>query len=328
MKKIIGMCLGIVMIFNCTFIKVDGHENNKYLEEINIANEFIRNVLNKDSYNRIIELYDTNDNIKYLFFDLRQDGYVIIDIENNVVVEGGTEENKFIPQVDEKCYYNGPLLYYEKSNDHFVEVHSQQMVDKRDLAESMEISKKAVNRSKVIRGEESNIMPLANTEYDITITGTLPNYSYNPNGICGSTAAAMFLRYLDIYVNSNYVATSLQTSDGEALIKELVSYIDGWFPGSNANDMKSGLQKYINSRGISHTIVKENYSSSSFKTRINANRPVVVGLENHPTYEDHWVTAYGYYISTTPTVAYVIVNDGWGDRGVYINPSYIDYIVY
>jgi len=43
--------------------------------------------------------------------------------------------------------------------------------------------------------------------------GTVPNDSYNPNGICGSTASAMMLRYLDTYFPGDNVPSSLEMSE-------------------------------------------------------------------------------------------------------------------
>ena len=63
-----------------------------------------------------------------------------------------------------------------------------------------------------------------------------------------------------------------------------------------------------------------NHLINTVKGRINSNRPVIVKTVNHPTYKNHWVTAYGYseYRSTAPYTTYLIINNGWGDNGVKI----------
>ncbi|WP_354087050.1 C39 family peptidase [Clostridium algidicarnis] len=160
-------------------------------------------------------------------------------------------------------------------------------------------------------------------EYGVYLKGALHNYSYNPNGICGSTAAAMFLRYWDTWHNGNYVPSNLQTSNGEALIKRLVQYIDG----SSPDELKDGIQSYLRSQGVNDYMYSETYCNYRVQERIDNNKPFILGLTNHPTYNEHWVTAYGYFVELG-RFKYIIVNNGWGGSGVYINSSYCDYIVY
>lgn len=299
---------------------------NDYDKEIQIANNFIKNVLNQDSYERVVQLYDIEDNAKYLFFDLKENGYVIVDIENDIIVEGGLEENKYIKETTEKYYYNGPLNYYQKEKDKFIDLKRNKKVDKK--IEKVKFKNSLIDNTNANGLDNNeNITTLAASYYTKKLTGTLPNYSYNPNGICGSTATAMFLMYYDNYINGEYVSSSLQTSIGVTLIKALVPYIDGSIPGSMPSELKSGLQVYIKDRLISHTIVCVSYSSSIFKSRIDANRPIIVDLNSDPTYGEHWVTANGYYMASS-SIGYIIVNDGWGSTNVYINPGYIGYIVY
>lgn len=45
-------------------------------------------------------------------------------------------------------------------------------------------------------------------------------------------------------------------------------------------------------------------------------------IKGHPTYNNHWVTGYGYSDN------FAIVNNGWGSNGIYINLSYGTSLVY
>lgn len=54
-------------------------------------------------------------------------------------------------------------------------------------------------------------------------------------------------------------------------------------------------------------------------------RPIIIGTTNHPTFGDHWIIGHGYF--TSPVDGnYVIVNNGWGNNNVWIEPSttYLD----
>ncbi|WP_048170535.1 hypothetical protein [Methanosarcina siciliae] len=65
---------------------------------------------------------------------------------------------------------------------------------------------------------------------------------------------------------------------------------------------------------------------------INSNKPVIVDTDNHPTFDEHWIIAHGYYVLTVPYVDpqyYIIVNNGWGDNNVNVLvDNYIDDMVY
>ena len=69
------------------------------------------------------------------------------------------------------------------------------------------------------------------------------------------------------------------------------------------------------------------YSRSKFKSLIDSDKPVILGIYENGL-NQHWVTAYGYYRTTTSSVQYVVVNDGLGNSGIQINPSYVEDIVY
>lgn len=157
----------------------------------------------------------------------------------------------------------------------------------------------------------------------VTIPGTVPNYSYNPNGICGSTATAMMLRYLDIYFPSDYVPASLETSDGIALINYLVPYLHD--PGSYLGELWGGIIDYLRSQNINDYVVWDVAVMGLIINVVSNSHPYVLGLHQHPKYSEHWVTGYGYYNATT---GYAIVNDGWGSTYVFIDLSYADYMVW
>ncbi len=129
--------------------------------------------------------------------------------------------------------------------------------------------------------------------------------------------------YYDDYVSDPYIASNYEVSGtGEALIKMLVPYIDGFTPGSTSNDMVSGLNLYLASRGLSRNA--QLLSKANIATPFSSDKPVLIDLDNHPTYGEHWVVGYGYnrYQDGATTFKMYIVVNGWGNSGVYIDEDY------
>lgn len=76
---------------------------------------------------------------------------------------------------------------------------------------------------------------------------------------------------------------------------------------------------------MQRTYFRTSFSFSRVKTQINRSRPIIIGTTNHPTFGDHWIIGHGYF--TSPVDGnYVIVNNGWGNNNVWIEPSttYLD----
>ena len=60
-----------------------------------------------------------------------------------------------------------------------------------------------------------------------------------------------------------------------------------------------------------------NISLSVITGLVSNNKPFVLSVYGHPTLGNHFVAGYGYYINGSAASA--IVNDGHGNRNVYIN---------
>lgn len=294
------------------------------LEELELENKvinFMQNHIDNFSVSECVKLYDFNDELNAYLYIGEKSGYAIISKLTNEIVEFSLSQDSPISIMDSKkikFYYNGPLAFYKQVNDKIKDLKTGEVFDKRNLTEL-----------NVLKYEDKNVVQtdsiLLNT-FTIKIPAAVPNYSYNPNGICGSTAAAMFLRYYDIYVNGSYVPLSLQSLDGILLINHLIPYIDGSNPGSLPGQVVSGLTTYLTMQGVNSTVRLEISNPSWIFSCVSNNKPYILGLYNHPTYNNHWVTGYGY--SNTGTSYFAIVNDGHGNSEIYINTNYTDFIIY
>ena len=163
----------------------------------------------------------------------------------------------------------------------------------------------------------SDFIKRLNSEY-IVLPQSLPNYSYNPSGICGSTAAAMMLRYMDLYVDDDFVPTNIESGNGIALINHLETFINHSSHGSSAPQVAFGISDYLSGK-VDYSATYDEVEGYILYGQIADGKPYVIGTFRHPRYGNHWMTGYGY------SGGWAIVNDGWGNSGVYINPSYTTY---
>lgn len=172
-----------------------------------------------------------------------------------------------------------------------------------------------------------------------TIVSGLRTFDYNPDLRCGSIAAAILLAYYDDEVDDDIVDDERFLSDGtgEAFSDYLYDEIEGLIPTSYTRDVRNGLDWYLEQVGFDDQYSAASVSDAScaeYSDLIYAGTPVIIDLNDHPSYGEHWVVGYGtdvqvlemgiYYIASV----FAIVNDGHGDNGVYINWDYVGDIVY
>lgn len=80
-----------------------------------------------------------------------------------------------------------------------------------------------------------------------TISGILPNYSYNPDGRRGAAAVSMWLRYDNNYYDTRYVPSDLETSDGKRFIIDMTVFIPlHAIPGT----VLSGLREHFDDQHL------------------------------------------------------------------------------
>ena len=77
----------------------------------------------------------------------------------------------------------------------------------------------------------------------------------------------------------------------------------------------NGLFQDIGLQNSFFAIADSNLSTLKLKNSIQNNYPVLVGTTNHPTFNNHWLIAYGYHIISG--LHYFEMNDGWGKNDVF-----------
>ena len=281
------------------------------------------------SINYQIPLYDENERIIAYGYSLQPIGYVIMDTAGYPVEY--SFENPCPFTREDRVYYGGPLNYYIKETS---QSYRHLMTREQISVSALQLSTSIFKDKEKTAQRNSEPLSLANTNSSY-ITYELPHathtYSYNPDGRCGSVAAAIWLMYYDECLNDNTVPSDLVSSNGVTLINYLVPHIEGSDPekGSSTEDVADGLNWYFQSRGLDQWFVADitYYATiSSYIDVIEQNVPVIVDLNSHFLYGEHWVVGYGYSYSYTSQE--IIVNDGWGHTGVYISMHYVGNIIY
>lgn len=274
-------------------------------------------------------LYDADDNVIAWGYTLSPTGYLIVK-DQTVVEFSLVNESPFSGK--EKTYFGGPLNYYTKTSSGYKGVRSAQTIDKDRLQnEAVAFSNVKTPQAAAAQSQFNNALSYDSSE-SCYLSGTPRTYTYNPNGVCGSTASAVFLMYYHDYKDSFVVPSWYVTSDGVSLINLLIPHIDGDVPGSSEADVENGLGWYLRWRGISSTYCTYSTSLdySNYKSIIASGRPAIVLMNGNPTYGDHWVVGHGYYYYASGRDAwcYYVVDDLFGNNGISINSSYVTDIVY
>lgn len=326
MKRLVSFVLVIAFLVLTT---ATAYADNGIVQDdlTKTVNELLSaNDLSKREIERCENLYGINDEVIACIYYLNPVGYVIVTSDN--IISEYSMVNDF-PYEEEKIYYCGPLEYYTKNEDAFVNVNSGEVINFKDMSEAMQSFKRINSEEVQVYSQYDSSFSLFAAGGSDNIPGTTRLYDYNPTGICGSTAAAIFLMYYRDYVDSFMVPSWHATADGISLIKLLEPNIDGTVPGSTTQDLVYGLNWYFRWRGISnqYNAVSKYLTNFGDYTRIiHSDRPVIIDLNAHPKYNEHWVVGHGYIIRGSD--CYVDVNDGWGNSGIIINSTYVGYIVY
>lgn len=310
------------------------------------AEDFLNSQIDEQAGYEIVSqkaLYGANDLVLAYCYFLRPEGYVIVDT-NGMVTEAAFEATasyRALQAATEKIYYTGALSYYVKSNENYRDIVSQETVSAEAVAFALATHRKMVQSNAVkataILQERRNSVTRALAE-NTYINGSLRKYSYNPNGICASTATAILLMYYRDYKDSWMVPSWHVTDTGESLIKLLVPQINGDPPqAATIVDIKLGLEWYFRWRGISdeyQALLRVNDNSESnyswMHSMMLSSRPVIVAFREGPM-EKHGVVAHGVQVRAFGNGSYsyhLFVGDGWGHNDVLVSMNYAHEFAY
>ena len=329
MRRLLAVvCAALVMI---SFLGiVDASESAHNTKEADIALCKKRAELFLDSID-----YSTNvsdpillDNlygeVEAVAFSIDTGGYIIVNSNDFSVPELSLSGCNPFANCSSPVY-NGPLAYYSKQNGTIISLVDGLAIDINQFSYKYKrgkIENPVLYVSSLEKESEEKDKSRSSSHY---LTGTLQTWTIS-GGNCGSIASAICMRYYYDYVSTNYVDAS--NTSMNSLITLMQIYVGTG--GTYYYQLVNGLNNYFNDRGVSNTAYKGSpYSFSRVKSSINANRPIIVGTSNHPTFGNHWIIAHGYYQGDYSN-DYIIVNNGWGSNSVWVQSSttYFDGTVY
>lgn len=329
-KKTINLCMKkfmIVMVTAFLSIFVIFQNQTIYAEDINEYGDINISVLT----NSATPLYNNENEIIAYYYELSNGGYVIVNADGSDFIEYSLEESKINLVNGKKYYYSDVLSLYEKIDSTTAEnCITGETTEVDDIEFSIKESGK--NNKEGATKLATDLLPsFSEGVYEEKkLKHDTMAYNYNPDGRCGAVAVAILLRYFNDYVNSYYIRSSHETSDGKKLINYLVDNYLG--TGTTYNELKKGLNSYLSDLNILYRFRPLQGKNSmdvfnKIREYIKNDRPVIVGLTGSDTYGDHWVVGTGYTIVYNKTLGFiniVKINDGWGNRDVNINLYYVD----
>ena len=291
-------------------------------------------------------LYDIELNPSYLYIKYNE-GYVISSRENGVISELNLEMDNTNYDQSACSYkiYGGPFNYICQNSISQLTRNSDEnfesLIQRNNEFLALENSNTNLN-SRDSNASFTNTIPISRMQRYATgkwinnTTNYPPSSGYSSVGICGTIAAAGLLAYYDDYVNNNYVPDSIRTrnaSTPEKLITTLFTYIDKGKNGTIVGDVKVGVNKFLTQySSVSYTADSSILTFSTAKTKIDAGKPVCVGmlsiLGSPSNYGDHWVLAYQYKDGNTIANDYYKVVDNHGAYTAEINVLWTSGLVY
>ena len=263
-------------------------------------------------------------------------GYVIVNMNDFSVPE-------FSPYADapfmretsmyEKNIYVGPLNYYR-----YNEITEEVIEIKTGLRGKACDFKYAYTKSQQMHCDETRkIYDEAGSRSTEAFFTNYAPVTWASNYLCGLDACAIVLKYLDSHHESGLLGASFDDNG------ELQAYLlnNGYIPneGTFASDIVSGIDEYsginafFSARGSSFTAAYDTYHDYNPYTIANSvanDCPVIIGTDPATdwNYNDHWVINYGCILGTT---RYFVINDGWGNDGIFVtvlDDHYDDYIIF
>ena len=278
-------------------------------------------------------LYNDDGNECALLYLLYPMGYVVIESKNDLIVEYSFSTS--YPYIENEInYYNGPLQYYILDNGGYKHTHTGQIIDEQHYRASRIRFERIAKQSSSSFFDQSLLHN--RSPYSYSLSTALRTFDYNNDGRCGSVAVAILLAYYDdVYDPSMVSSYLLSDSTGQIFTDYLKPHIEDLdnIPGSSTADVAAGLHWYFSVNNLYSTYsaitgLAGYISFTTYKNCINIGRPVILDLDDHPTYGEHWVVGHGYDTFTNSNQNFAIVNNGWGNNGMYINWSYIGDIIY
>lgn len=269
--------------------------------------------------------------IYYILNTENGNGYVILDTETLIIPECSLESTLPIT-VNDSIIYGGILTYLNKKSGAYYDIMSGKNVEIATVSRMREMQEEnkqrvlteteKIQRLESIRASESVIRTVSGAGNSSWLFKSGRYY-----GDCGINCIAMLEKYYDLYVNSNYLPSTLTT---ESQIKQSINaYITNYTGFSTTlideNNLDDIISQHSYSLNTSHYLYANTstYSWSTAVSKVTSNRPLAITIRNHPDFGYHYVIVCGYADTADLSTSRLYINSGWTDPGyVWIDQSY------
>lgn len=328
-KKLIAFILILAVLFSASVSITTAWakgQDSLFEEDIEFARKraelFLKNA-NKDNK---IEDGILADNLlgdyEVISFNISGGGYIIVNLKDLSIPElSFKNSNPFIGV--EYPVYNGSMGYYCKLGNDLISLTTNEIIKVTQFDYTYckdEIDDKQAFIEKI---EEASRKRLLKAITERKLSEDLKLW-YVEGGHCGPIACALCLRFYYDCVDRSYLKP--QYMEEEELIYLMIDYTKTFWSttGTYAKDLKRGLNDYFYDMNIDNSVITVNYLDFNIiKSKINTNRPVIVGTKNIAgyKYKNHWMVVHGYFMNREADLVekFFIVNDGWRHNNVWIN---------
>lgn len=260
------------------------------------------------------------------------DGYVILDTETLRIPECSLEGTLPI-NANDNIIYGGLLTYFYEHSNVYYDLMSGEAVDIAIASKNQET--RTENQHKILTTAEK-VQKLNNIRASESVIKTIPGAGNSSwlfksgqfYGDCGINCIAMLEKYYDLYVSSNYLPSTLST---ERQIKQSINdYITNNTSYSthaiDENNLDDIITQHSYTLNTSHYLYANTstYSWSTAVSKVTSNRPLAISINNHPTFDYHYVIVCGYTDTADLSTSRLYINTGWPDTAgyVWIDQSY------
>lgn len=337
MKKIVSILLFSLLVFTLgNVINAAEYKPIKVSEVKNETEKFLKQVQDssveweKGELNNHENLYDFDGNLVAYLFPVKSEGkdqgYIISSANPDFpgVIESAREGQHPYQSIEKgKLIYVGPLMYYVKNGNEFIDIKTNQTYSFKDFKSKGPLAKENVKKYSTLSTVQGTQDNFSLTSASGSIISNVPDYTWRKG--CFPTSAANMLVWFDQYGGKSNLVNITSTELIDSLAIHMKTDTGGGTTIANAED---GIVSYVGTRGYITQISRITAPTFiNFKDSINTGKPNLITTADHPTYSDHAMTGIGYETYGGNTI---LVRDTWDTtaKDVWLTwSSYFDYVI-
>lgn len=287
--------------------------------------------LSQSKIDKIIPLYNADDNIIAYCIEANEGGFSIVDLNGMIIMRVDETHSPFYDYTD-KIYIKDPMSFYIKKDGLFVNVMDEyDVVDGSAFDDNIIVTVQNKLKNEFSEYNKTYSMNTTKAEINAVSRKMLPyqprGYYYNPTGICMGTAGATLLAYYYDHISKAAAAPRHINSNGVGLT---ILLAEGSYYRYTSGSAASCAAQVLNWYFTNHTTssYKATYTSSNIYntvvSKINAGKPLQAHFDNNSI--NHSVCVWGYETdSSNSNNNGIRCTYGWSSSymNVFVNCNYV-----